>query len=53
MNNKNKKTINAERKALVKHFIEEYKQKNYLKKLEKEYYIDMDDFLAGKHRKKR
>tara|TARA_R100001015_G_C4619292_1_gene175978 strand:- start:1176 stop:1337 length:162 start_codon:yes stop_codon:yes gene_type:complete len=53
MTDKNKKTKNAERKALVKNFIEEYKQKDYLKKLEKEYYIDMDDFLAGKHRKKR
>jgi hypothetical protein len=53
MNNKNKKTIDAGRKALVKHFIEEYKQKDYLRKLEKDYYISMDDFLAGKHRKKR
>jgi|TARA_R110002020_G_scaffold6077_1_gene25408 hypothetical protein len=53
MTYKNKKIKDAERKELVKHFIEEYKQKNYLKKLEKDYYIDMDDFLAGKHRKKR
>tara|TARA_R110002012_G_scaffold236249_3_gene409978 strand:+ start:684 stop:845 length:162 start_codon:yes stop_codon:yes gene_type:complete len=53
MKDKKQKIKDAERKALVKNFIEDYKQKDYLKKLEKNYYIDMNDFLAGKHRKKR
>jgi hypothetical protein len=53
MKSKNKKQTDKEKKELVKNFIEEYKQRDYLKKLEKTYYIEMDDYLAGKHRKKR